>query len=202
MGIEQYISARERMQQRNDTLTHELYTAALGLNEALRDQSGLIDRRGFAIEPNRKEAAEKFRQQLEQWSKDYIKSAADDKLALFQLTGAFFGNVPTKTLEYLEQQQGNFDFNKFMQFAANDNVMQFFLRRNIDEFPKQYLEESDANAVIRLTGTETKVDPLRLGTDEMAELINQYLENGKSPVTEAFLRDKRYAIKSRLVLPS
>lgn len=202
MGIEQYISAREQMQRRNDTLTHELYTAALGLNEELRDQSGLIDRRGFAIEPNRKEAAEKFRQRLQQVAKDYIKSAADDELSLFQLTGAFFGNVPTNTPDYLEQQQGNFDFSKFMQFAVNDNVMQFFLRRNIDEYPKQYLEESDANAVIRLTGTEGRVDPLRLNTDEMAELINQYLENGRSPVTDAFLHGKRYANKSRLVLPS
>lgn len=201
MGIEQYLSARDEMRRRNDTLTHELYTAALGLNEALRDKSGLIDRHGFAIEPNRKEAAERFRQQLQTVAKDFFNSTTEDEQKVYQLTMAAFGNIPTNTLDYLEQQQGNFDLTNFLQFASRDNVMQYFQRQNIDEYPKQYLEEGDVNEVIRLTGTERKVDPLRLTKDDMAELINQYLENGKSPVTDAFLRGKRYANKSRLVLP-
>lgn len=197
MGVQEYIAKREEGKKLNDTVVHNLMKAYLQLEERLTDEKGLIDHQKLKGEQGknlRQEASRAAYETLKRQALAHYGATTEDVGRQEDLIFGLFGFYGGSLDDYLEEREERVSSSDFMQYIAEKTpAFRFFHGQRMQGKPQKELSDKDASEVVRYSKTEGLVDPNKLGIEDMAGLLNQFIE--ENVITPSFLRDKDYRIK-------
>lgn len=212
MGVEEYVTLWKQGKLLNDTLIHQLYQGAVELNKSLLNADGVIDAGKLSdVEAGSKSTREsctsKFHKQLEDFAASYLHANLTDSYRRRELVQGLFGVSLEYVKTHLETVQADFTLTDFVGYLARDGLFRHLQTQRLTERPKSALSDDDATGFIKKMketrglqiDLEGRIDPQRLTSDDMGELLNQALTEGA--ISDRFLRGKRYTLKSRIILP-
>ncbi len=192
--VKQYAAARTEGERLQDTVMQHIYAGFIAMADTCKGEDGLIDRTKLKDGETRRKGAQQFQHMLQDFAVTYLESSTTDELKKQRLAFGLFGINPEMLNKYLEaQKDAALDTGKFFgEFLQRGTAFGYFQGQNTTAQAKAVLSANDAQSVVGSFGLGSKVKAEKMSTDDLAELVEEYLKEGT--VTNSFLAGKDYAL--------
>lgn len=193
MSVADYIQKKTEGDTKNDTLIHKVMEAYVAFGKTITNGDGLVELNRLKEKTVCEAATSTMYKVFQDFAVEHFSAATTDVDRLEDLVFGLFGLRPQLVSKFFEDNEEKSSYNKFFEYAQRQTAFGYFLNQNSTERPKSKLDISDTKEVVAHTKTEGQVDPNKLSVDQMAELLNKFIEDGR--IVDSFLRGKDYAIK-------
>ncbi len=195
MAINDYLSAQEKGAKLNDTLIHKVMEAYVSVGNSLMTADGIVDTDKLKDKDARQNASSGLYNVLKSFTLEHFGASTTDADRIESLVFGLFGMNQQAIKKYFDDSEEKADFSSFFKYINNNQnaAFSYFLGQNANGRPISKLSIDDAPEVVKHTKTESRVDPNKLDVNHMAELLNQFKEDGM--IVDSFLKGKDYAIK-------